>query len=286
MAGCSEDQPDFEALIACAAPVDDHRDIGTHAAHEPRVRIESVSSASPGKWLSVELVGDCSDGTRGEKFSAARRQVVPRERNAIDPAEAVYVEGLADLPVLLLPGESEVDALRNLRPAIFGAALVGQQRQHTRRRHTVPSVPTPRRAKISSAIADLYFAEELQACLGQDACDGLWQQASQTESHCRGADVPHERPHHDEMKSASIATAICRLPGGEVVQGSRVSARQLSLDLDISAQWLLFTDAAHVLLDQEMGEGMDGSAMLASWQGATQWNNDLASTLAQGSDSH
>ena len=280
MAGCAEHQPDFEALIACAAPADDHREIETRAAHKP-LRIKSVSSASPEKWLSVELVGDCSDGKRGEKFSAARRQVVPRERHAIDQAEAVYVEGLADLPVRLLPGESEVDALRSLRPAVFGAALVGQQRQHTRRCHTVPSDRTRRRAKISSAIADLYFAEELQACLGKDACDGLRQQASQTESHCRGSDVPHDWPHHDEMKSSSIATAICRLPGSAVVQGSRVSARPWSLDLDISAQWLLFTDAAHVLLDREMGEGMDG---LASWQGATQWNNDLASTLAQASD--
>jgi hypothetical protein len=98
--------------------------------------------------------------------------------------------------------------------------------------------------------------------------------------------------HHDAMPSANIFTAICQ-PGGAGVQGSRLSARHLALDLDISAQWVLFTDTAHVLLDQELSEGMDGSALLASASKQRRSMprcqlapcHDLASTPAQGSDS-
>ena len=84
-----------------------------------------------------------------------------------------------------------------------------------------------RRSKPQSAIADLYFAEELQACLGHDAHQGLAaaeilplqsrQQASHIDSSCCAADEPH---------NASVM-----LPSG-------------------GADWLLFTDAAHLVLDR------------------------------------
>jgi hypothetical protein len=84
-----------------------------------------------------------------------------------------------------------------------------------------------RRSKPQSAIADLYFAEELQACLGHDAHQGLAaaeiltlqsrQQASQTDGACCAADEPHN--------------TSAMLPSGD-------------------AEWLLFTDAAHLVLDR------------------------------------
>ena len=84
-----------------------------------------------------------------------------------------------------------------------------------------------RRSKPQSAIADLYFAEELQACLGHDAHQELAaaeilplqsrQQESHTDGPCCAADEPH---------NASVM-----LPSG-------------------GAEWLLFTDAAHLVLDR------------------------------------
>jgi hypothetical protein len=84
-----------------------------------------------------------------------------------------------------------------------------------------------RRSKPQSAIADLYFAEELQACLGHDAHQGLAAaemlplqsrlQESHTDGPCCAADEPHN--------------ASAMLPSGV-------------------AEWLLFTDAAHLVLDR------------------------------------
>ena len=85
-----------------------------------------------------------------------------------------------------------------------------------------------RRSKPQSAIADLYFAEELQACLGHDAHQGLAaaaemlplqsrQQESHTDGPCCAADEPHN--------------ASAMLPSG-------------------GAEWLVFTDAAHLVLDR------------------------------------
>jgi hypothetical protein len=355
MAGCAEHQPDFDALISCSAPVHDHLESGERAAHK-HLRIESVlpresrdrsrpGTGSAGCTGRIAVSAPCAQG----HFESTRQR-----SEAVDVED---VEGLADLPVLLLLGEelsdkraleqrgsakprrvlreqrtrsrsaspvarpkasaallvadklaslsptswrpcprrgandklaslppprSEVDALRSLRPAIFGAA---------RRCHTVASVRTPGRAKISSAITDLYFAEELKAC---------WQAAAQRMSTLTPAQGPDNseprcdvlKRHHDAMPSANIFTAICQ-PGGAGVQGSRLSARHLALDLDISAQWVLFTDTAHVLLDQELSEGMDGSALLASASKQRRSMprcqlapcHDLASTPAQGSDS-
>ena len=84
-----------------------------------------------------------------------------------------------------------------------------------------------RRSRPQSTIADLYFAEELQACLGHDAYQGLaaaeilplqsWQQESQPDGPCCAANEPHN--------------ASAMLPSG-------------------GAEWLLFTDAAHLVLDR------------------------------------
>jgi hypothetical protein len=84
-----------------------------------------------------------------------------------------------------------------------------------------------RRSKPQSAIADLYFAEELQACLGHDAHQGLAAaemlplqsrlQERHTDGPCCAADEPHN--------------ASAMLPSGV-------------------AEWLLFTDAAHLVLDR------------------------------------
>ena len=87
-----------------------------------------------------------------------------------------------------------------------------------------------RRSKPQSAIADLYFAEELQACLSHDAQQGLAAaeilplQSRQQESQpglaigtCCAADKPQKAP--------------AMLPSG-------------------GAEWLLFTDAAHLVVDR------------------------------------
>jgi len=84
-----------------------------------------------------------------------------------------------------------------------------------------------RRSKPQSAIADLYFAEELQACLGHDAHQGLaaaqmlQMQSRQQESHTDGPCCAADEPHN----------ASAMLPSG-------------------GAEWLVFTDAAHLVLDR------------------------------------
>ena len=125
----------------------------------------------------------------------------------------------------------------NSKGATSPAVVAGPQRYEARRFQggppQEPAGPShgvqcaSRRSKPESVIADLYFAEELQACLGPDAHQGIAavkilplqsrQQASQTDGPCRAVDEPHN--------------ASAMLPSG-------------------GAEWLLFTDAAHLVLDR------------------------------------
>jgi hypothetical protein len=126
----------------------------------------------------------------------------------------------------------------NSKGATSPAVVAGPQRYEARRFQggppQEPAGPShgvqcaSRRSKPESVIADLYFAEELQACLGPDAHQGLAavkikisplqgrQQASQTDGKCSA---------EDEHNASAM------LPSG-------------------GAEWLLFTDAAHLVLDR------------------------------------